>query len=103
MYAVIKTGGKQYKVEPGSVVEIEKLLGEVGDKVELNEVLMVAKDSDIRIGQPRVKGAKVVAQIVEQKKGEKKFIFKKIRRQGKQLNKGHRQKLTRVKINEITF
>lgn len=101
MYAVVKTGGKQYRVEPGMLVEVEKLVGEVGDTVEFSEVLLVDSDSGLSIGQPQVKGAKVVGQIVEHTKDEKKIIYKKLRRHGKRLKKGHRQQLTCVRVNEI--
>lgn len=102
MYAVVKTGGKQYKVSQGTVLEVEKLIGSKGDAVLLEEVLLVADGDSIKVGQPLVAGAKVSAEIVAQKRTAKVTIFKKIRRQGKQLKKGHRQDVTRIKINEIT-
>jgi large subunit ribosomal protein L21 len=102
MFAVVRTGGKQYCVEPGTLLEIEKLSGEVGDTVEFNEVLLVAKGDDITIGKPIVQGALVAAEIVAQTQGDKKIIFKKIRRHGKRLKKGHRQLITKVEVKKIS-
>lgn len=102
MYAVVKTGGKQYKVSQGSVLEVEKLIGSTGDAVELDQVLLLADGDAVKVGQPLVSGAKVSAEILAQKRTAKVTIFKKIRRQGKQLKKGHRQDVTRIKIKEIT-
>lgn len=101
MYAVVKSGGKQYRVEPGMMVEVEKLAGAIGDTIEFAEVLLVGSDANVTVGQPQVNGAVVVCQIVEQKKDEKKIIYKKLRRHGKRLKKGHRQQLTCVRVNEI--
>ncbi|MBP9837282.1 MAG: 50S ribosomal protein L21 [Proteobacteria bacterium] len=102
MYAVLRTGGKQYRIEPGMFLEIEKLEGATGEKIEFSEVLLVGNEDEVKIGKPLIPGAKISATIVEQTKADKVIIFKKIRRHGKQLKKGHRQKLTRVQINEIT-
>ena len=101
MYAILRTGGKQYKVETGKLLTIEKLEGNQGDKIEFNEILLVNNNGKIEVGQPIVSGAKVSAEIVGQEKGKKVLIFKKIRRHGRRLTKGHRQQLTKVKINEI--
>jgi large subunit ribosomal protein L21 len=101
MYAVVRTGGKQYRLEAGDTFEIEKIPGNLGEAVTFSEVLFVADDDKIKLGQPLVKGASVVAEIVAQKRGEKLKIFKKIRRHGKQLRKGHRQELTRIRVREI--
>ena len=102
MFAVIRTGGKQYRVETDALLDIERLPGEAGEKVQFEDVLLVGDEKAYKVGQPNVKGAKVAAEIVEQKRGEKVIIFKKIRRQGKQLKKGHRQELTRVRIGKIS-
>ena len=102
MYAVLRTGGKQYQVEAGMTLDVEKLSGEVGDTVKLAEVLLVCNDAQVSVGQPLVEGAAVIGQIVEQTKGPKVIAFKKIRRHGKRWTKGHRQCLTRVRITEIT-
>lgn len=101
MYAVIRTGGKQHKVSPGGFFRVEKLTGPVGSEVLFDEVLLVSNGDQIRVGQPVVAGAVVKAQIVDQGKAKKLTIFKKVRRHGYALKKGHRQQLTRVKIQEI--
>lgn len=101
MYAVVKTGGKQYRVEPGMLLDVETLPGSVGDKVTLSEVLLVGGDKEVSVGQPLVEGAAVTGQIVSQAKGPKLTVFKKIRRHGKRIKKGHRQTLTRLRITDI--
>ncbi len=100
MYAVIKTGGKQYRVAADDVLTIEKLVGEPGDKIEFGEVLMVGGDS-VKIGAPLVSGALVKAEVVEQTRGPKVIAFKKRRRKNSRRKRGHRQDLTTVKITEI--
>ncbi|MDT8443765.1 MAG: 50S ribosomal protein L21 [Desulfuromonadales bacterium] len=100
MYAVIKTGGKQYKVSAGDLVKVEKLDGLVGDTIELNEVLMVGGE-EVKIGTPLLPGAKVRAQIVEQGKDKKILVFKSKRRKNYRKKYGHRQPLTRLKIMDI--
>lgn len=101
MYAVIKTGGKQYKVSEGDVVKVEKLIGEVGSSVELDTVLAVGEGEGMKFGTPTIEGAKVVAEIIEQGKGKKVIIFKKKRRQGYTKKQGHRQLFTGLKIQSI--
>ncbi|MCL4141881.1 UNVERIFIED_CONTAM: hypothetical protein GTU68_022286 [Idotea baltica] len=101
MYAVVKTGGKQYKVSPGTILEVEKLIGEVGANVVLDEVLLVSDEKGLEIGRPQVSGASVKAKIVQHFRGDKKIIFKKLRRHDSRLKKGHRQNLTRIEIEEI--
>ncbi len=103
MYAVIKTGGKQHKVSEGDVLAIEKVAGIAGDTVVFDDVLMVSKDTDVRIGTPVVPGAKVVAEIIAQAKAPKITVFKMKRRKGFHKKTGHRQPLTRMKVKEITF
>lgn len=102
MYAVIKTGGKQYKVEPGQVVRVERIAGEVGSEVTLGEVLLVSDGETIRTGQPLLEGAAVTARIMEQDRANKIRIFKKKRRQGYHKAQGHRQYYTALKINAIS-
>ena len=97
MYAIIRTGGKQYKVSEGDFLKVEKLTGNVGDTIELDEVLMVG-DAETKIGSPLIAGAKVKAQIVEQKKDRKVLVFHAKRRKGYRKTYGHRQPLTRLKI-----
>jgi large subunit ribosomal protein L21 len=100
MYAVIKTGGKQYKVAEGDLVKIEKIEGTVGDSVEFDQVLMVGGD-DVKVGTPLVDAAKVKAQIVEQGKAKKIRVFHMKRRKTHRKMNGHRQPITRVKITGI--
>ena len=101
MYAVIRTGGKQYKVAPEDVLQIEKIEGAAGDAVSFPEVLMVAGEGDPTVGAPLVSGAAVSAEVVEQARGPKVIIFKKKRRQNYRRKRGHRQDLTTVRILEI--
>lgn len=91
MYAVIKTGGKQYRVQPGDVLVVEKLEGDVGAAVKFDQVLMHGEGGDVTVGSPLVDGAFVHATLIETRKGEKVKIFKKIRRQGYRRTRGHRQ------------
>jgi large subunit ribosomal protein L21 len=101
MYAVIRTGGKQYKVAPQDVLQIEKIEGAAGDAVRFFDVLMVGGEGEPRFGSPLVAGAAVSAEVVEQGRGPKIIIFKKRRRQNYRRKKGHRQDLTTVRILEI--
>ncbi len=101
MFAVIKTGGKQYKVQKDDKLLVEKLEGKDGDKVTIDEVLMVSDGKKATLGEPLVKGAKVEATIVEQTRGPKIVIFKKKRRQNYRRKKGHRQDLTMIQITNI--
>ncbi len=100
-YAVIKTGGKQYRVAPNDVLTVERLAGDAGAKIEFTEVLMVAGDGAAKIGAPLVSGAKVTAELVEQTRGPKVIAFKKRRRKNSRRRKGHRQDLTTVRITSI--
>ncbi len=102
MYAIIKTGGKQYRVSPGQTLRVEKLEGAVGDNVELSDVLLVGGEGETRIGQPLVDGVKVNAEIVEQGRAKKIIVFKKKRRKGYHKKQGHRQLFTSLKITEIS-
>ena len=100
-FAIVQTGGKQHRVEPGQIIEVEKLAGEKGDTVELTEVLLLSDDNGIQHGRPLVDGAKVVGRVVEQKRGRKIIVFKykpKVRYRRKT---GHRQSITRVAIEDI--
>jgi large subunit ribosomal protein L21 len=101
MYAVIKTGGKQYRVAADQKIQIEKLGGQVGDQVEFTEVLMVANGGTIEVGTPFLAGATVVGEIASQDRGPHVIIFKKRRRKHYRRRNGHRQDLTTVKITEI--
>ena len=101
MYAVIKTGGKQYRVSANDKLTIERLEGEAGATIEFNEVLMVGSGATVRVGTPTVAGAKVTAELVEQARGPKVIAFKKRRRKNSRRKKGHRQDLTTVRIKDI--
>lgn len=101
MYAVIATGGKQFKVQEQDIVTMERLEGEAGAKVSFTEVLAVGEGSNLKMGSPLVEGAKVEGEIVEQLRGPKLIAFKMKRRKGYRRRKGHRQELTKVKITSI--
>jgi large subunit ribosomal protein L21 len=103
MYAVIKTGGKQHRVSEGDVIAVEKLNGSKGDTVIFDQVLMVEKEGDIRIGRPLVEGAKVIGEIIAQTKAAKLIVFKMKKRKGYRKKNGHRQQLTSMKIKEISI
>jgi large subunit ribosomal protein L21 len=103
MYAVIKTGGKQHRVSEGDVVVVEKIDGGKGDAVVFDQVLMVEKEGDIRIGRPVVEGAKVTGEILSQTKAAKLIVFKMKKRKGYHKKNGHRQQLTSMKIKEISI
>lgn len=102
MYAVIRTGGKQYRVEPGDVLVVEKLAGEPGADVAFSDVLMLGDGAAVTVGAPVVEGAAVNATLIETRKGEKVRIFKKIRRQGYRRTRGHRQPETVLRVTSIT-
>lgn len=101
MYAVIATGGKQYRVSVGDEIFIEKLAGEAGEAVKFTEVLMVSDDNGIQVGTPTLDGAAVDAEIVKQGKQKKIIVFKYKAKKGFRRKKGHRQPYTRVRINAI--
>lgn len=101
MYAVVRTGGKQVRIQPGQVVRVEKLDGAVGDAVELAEVLMVAGEGSARVGTPLVEGARVLTTIAEQGRGPKVRLFKLKRRKGYRRKQGHRQAYTALKVESI--
>ena len=101
MYAIIQTGGKQYRVAPGDVLRVERLPGERGDEVMLDQVLLVTDDSEVRVGQPLVENASVRGQILLQGKAKKILVFKKKRRKGYRRRQGHWQLFTAVQIQEI--
>lgn len=101
MYAIIRTGGKQYQVAGGDQLRVEKLDGNVGDAIELDDVLMIVDGDNTVIGTPVIEGAKVTATIMEQDKNKKIRVFKKKRRKGYRLTRGHRQSYTTLRIAEI--
>jgi len=101
-YAVIKTGGKQYRVESGNEIDVEKLEAEVGTDIDFSDVLLVGEGDAVKIGEPFVAGAVVSAEVVEQFKDDKVIAFKFRRRKGYHRTVGHRRKLTRLKIKTIS-
>jgi len=101
MYAVLETGGKQYRVAAGDTLEVERLGVEVGQPVTFDRVLLVNHDGQVRVGAPVVDGAKVVGDVVEHKRGDKVIVWKMKRRKGYHKKQGHRQELTVVQVKEI--
>ncbi|MBO5681947.1 MAG: 50S ribosomal protein L21 [Lentisphaeria bacterium] len=101
MYAVIATGGKQFKVQERDVVAVERLAGEIGTKVTFSQVLAMGEGAEIKVGTPVIEGAKVEAEIIDQFRGPKLIAFKMKRRKGYRKRKGHRQELTKVRILSI--
>jgi len=101
MYAVLKTGGKQYKVAENDVIIVEKLVAEAGSNIDLDEVLMIGDGEASTVGTPTIIGAKVTAEVLEQKRGKKVIVFKKKRRQNYRRTRGHRQELTVLRITDI--
>jgi len=101
VYAIVKTGGKQYRVEEGAVVRFESLAGEVGSQVTLGEVLLVSGDNSTEVGLPRLSGAEVTGTVVEQGRGDKVKIFKHKKTKQYRRTKGHRQGYTAVRIDAV--
>lgn len=101
MYAIIQTGGKQYRVAPGDVLRVERLMGERGDEVILDQVLLVTDGEAVQVGQPLVPNATVRTQIVRQGKGKKVLVYKKKRRKNYRRKQGHRQLFTALQISDI--
>jgi large subunit ribosomal protein L21 len=101
MYAVIQTGGKQYRVAQGDLITIEKLEGAAGDRIELNSVLMVGEGDQVTVGRPWLEQARVVGTIVRQERGPKVLIYKHKRRKGYQKRQGHRQSQTLLRVTDI--
>src|SRR5437016_8314110 len=102
MYAVIRSGGKQYRVAPGQTIRLEKLAGDVGSRVELKDVLLVENDGNIQVGAPLVANATVEATVVEHDRAKKIIVFKKKRKKQYRRTHGHRQNYTAVRIDKIT-
>jgi large subunit ribosomal protein L21 len=100
--AIVRTGGKQYRVEPGAVLRVEKLEGDVGGSIELPEVLLLGSGAEARVGQPLVPGAKVTGTITAHGRGPKLVVYKFRRRKNYRRKNGHRQAYTEIKIDSIT-
>ena len=101
MYAVVETGGKQVRMNPGEAVRVEKLAGEIGDTIELSNVLLIGGDADVKVGTPKVEGAKVVGTITAQGRHPKIRVFKMKRRKGYRRTAGHRQSYTEILVDRI--
>jgi len=101
MYAVIRSGGKQYRVAPGETIRLERLAGEVGAKVELGHVLLVENDGKVQVGNPLIANAKIEATVVEHDREKKILVFKKKRKKQYRRTQGHRQDYTAVRIDNI--
>jgi len=102
-FAVIETGGKQYLVSPGDKIKIEKIDKKEGETVEFDQILLVKKDEDLKIGTPKVEDAKVVGEVLEQGKEDKVVVFKYKPKKRHRKKKGHRQPYTKVEIKEVKF
>jgi large subunit ribosomal protein L21 len=101
MFAVVKTGGKQYKVTPGDILKVERLEGEAGDSIDLQSILLIQDNEKVLVGSPFLDKAQVRATLIEQARGDKIIVFKKKRRQGYRRKAGHRQDLSIIRIEEI--
>jgi large subunit ribosomal protein L21 len=102
-YAIVQTGGKQYRVQPGDTIRVESLPGDEGDMVELDDVQLVSQDGDVRIGSPSISGASVSAEITGQGKGKKVIVFKYKAKTRYRRKNGHRQLYTELRINDISL
>jgi large subunit ribosomal protein L21 len=103
MYAIFRTGGKQFRAEPGATIRIPNVVAEPGDTLTFNEILLGANDGDFKLGAPLVDGAAVTAEVVKHGKGEKIVIFKHKRRKNYRRKLGHRQQYTEIRVNEINL
>jgi len=101
VYAIVRTGGKQYRVEPGDVIRVERLAAASGESVRLGDVLLVAGDGETRVGQPRVESAAVLGTVLEQGRDRKVRVFKYKKRKGYRRTRGHRQSVTTLRIDQI--
>jgi large subunit ribosomal protein L21 len=103
MYAVVKTGGKEYRVSKGDLVRVEKLDGKVGDRVELKDVLMVSQEGQVQVGAPYLANAVIMGEIIQEIKGKKILTYKMKKRKNYRRFKGHRQTYTYLKVNDIAL
>lgn len=101
VYAIVQTGGKQYRVQPGDVLHVERLAGEVGDDITLDQVLLVAAEDEFQVGRPLIDGALIRGQILRQGRARKILVFKKKRRKDYRRLQGHRQQYTALQVKEI--
>ena len=103
MYAVVKTGGKEYRVSKGDLIRVEKMDGKVGDQVSLDHVLLISQEGEMQVGAPLLSNARVTGEIVDQAKGKKVLIFKMKKRKNYRRLKGHRQDYTYLRVKDITL
>ncbi len=101
MYAIVETGGKQYRVEPGTLLQVEALPGEVGGTIELDRVRLIHGENGLLVGQPVVEGARVLAEIIKHGRTRSITVFKKKRRKNYRRTKGHRQRYTQIRVTDI--
>ena len=103
MHAVVKTGGKEYRISKGDVIRVEKMDGKVGDQVTMKDILMVSDEGQVQVGNPLLANAMITGEIVQQVKGEKILTYKMKRRKNYRRTKGHRQTYTYIRVNEISL
>jgi large subunit ribosomal protein L21 len=103
MYAVVKTGGKEYRISQGDLIRVEKMEGKVGDQVTMKDVLMVSHEDQVQVGNPLLANAVITGEIVQQVKGKKVLTYKMKRRKNYRRTKGHRQTYTYVRVNDISL
>ena len=103
MYAVVKTGGKEYRISPGDLIRVEKVEGRVGDRVTMEDILMVSHEGQVQVGNPLLANAVITGEIVQQVKGKKVLTYKMKRRKNYRRTKGHRQTYTYIRVNDISL
>jgi large subunit ribosomal protein L21 len=103
MYAVVKTGGKEYRISKGDIIRVEKMEGKVGDQVSMKEVFMVSQEGQVQLGNPLLAGAVITGEIVQEVKGKKTVTYKMKRRKNYRRTKGHRQTYTYIRVNDISL
>ena len=103
MYAVVKTGGKEYRISQGDLIRVEKVEGKVGDQVTMKDILMVSHEGQVQVGNPLLANAVITGEIVQQMKGKKVLTYKMKRRKNYRRTKGHRQTYTYIRVNDISF
>jgi large subunit ribosomal protein L21 len=103
MYAVVKTGGKEYRISQGDLIRVEKMEGKVGDQVTMKDILMVSHEGQVQVGNPLLANAVITGEIVQQVRGKKVLIYKMKRRKNYRRTKGHRQTYTYIRVNDISL
>lgn len=103
MYAVVKTGGKEYRISKGDVIRVEKMEGRVGDQVSMKDVLMVSQEGQVQLGNPLLAGAVITGKIIQEVKGKKTVTYKMKRRKNYRRTKGHRQTYTYIRVDDISL